>query len=74
MQGEDRGVLTECAIEFAGGALRDAVQEQACQDGLMILACGPAGLRFRPPLDTTAAEVDEALAMIKKAVEKTPKP
>lgn len=67
-----RGLM--CAIEFASGALRDAVQEQAYQDGLMILACGPASLRFRPPLDTTAAEVDEALALIKKAVEKTPKP
>ena len=40
----------------------------------MILACGPASLRFRPPLDTTAAEVDEALAIIKKAVETTPRP
>jgi L-lysine 6-transaminase precursor (EC 2.6.1.36) len=67
-----RGLM--CAIEFASPALRDAVQEQAYQDGLMILACGPASLRFRPPLDTTAAEVDEALAILKSAVEKTPRP
>jgi len=65
-----RGMM--CAIEFASPALRDAVQEQAYQDGLIILACGPQSLRFRPPLDTTAAEVDEALAIIKKAIEKTP--
>jgi L-lysine 6-transaminase len=67
-----RGLM--CAIEFASPALRDAVQEQAYQDGLMILACGPASLRFRPPLNTTAGEVDEALAIIKQAVEKTPTP
>jgi L-lysine 6-transaminase len=65
-----RGMM--CAIEFASPALRDAVQEQAYQDGLIILSCGPQSLRFRPPLDTTAAEVDEALAIIKKAIEKTP--
>jgi len=69
-----RGLGLMCAIEFASPALRDAVQEQAYQDGLMILGCGPASLRFRPPLDTTAGEVDEALAFIKKAVEQTPKP
>ena len=66
-----RGLGLMCAIEFASPALRDAVQEQAYQDGLMILGCGPASLRFRPPLDTTSTEVDEALAIIKKAVETT---
>jgi L-lysine 6-transaminase len=66
-----RGLM--CAIEFSEPAVRDAVQEKAYELGMMILACGPGSLRFRPPLDTTAAEIDEALGVLRKAVEATPK-
>ncbi len=66
-----RGLM--CAIEFADPAMRDAVQDQAYEMGMMILACGPKSLRFRPPLDVTTAEVDEALDILKKAVEKVAK-
>jgi L-lysine 6-transaminase len=62
-----------CAIEFPAGPVRDAVQEKAYELGMMILACGPASLRFRPPLDTTVAEIDEALGILKQAVEATSK-
>ncbi len=62
-----RGMM--CAIEFSEGPLRDAVQDKAYELGMMILACGPQSLRFRPPLDTTAAEIDEALGILKKSVE-----
>ena len=65
-----RGLM--CAIEFASPALRDAVQDKAYEMGMMILACGPASLRFRPPLDVTVAEVDEALGLLKRAVESVP--
>ncbi len=37
--------------------------------GLMILPCGHRSLRFRPPLDITMAEVDEALEVLDKAVD-----
>jgi 4-aminobutyrate aminotransferase-like enzyme len=36
---------------------------------MIILPCGHRSLRFRPPLDITAAEVDEALAIVEKATE-----
>ena len=36
---------------------------------MIILACGTKSLRFRPPLDITADEVDEALDVLAKATE-----
>ncbi len=35
---------------------------------LTILPCGHRSLRFRPPLDITAAEVDEAIDIIRRAI------
>jgi 4-aminobutyrate aminotransferase-like enzyme len=37
---------------------------------MMILNCGHRSLRFRPPLDVTAAEVDEALDILRRAAQK----
>ena len=62
-----RGLL--CAIDFPEGATRDAVAKRAYEQGMIILACGHRSLRFRPPLDITTAEVDEALGIIEKATE-----
>ena len=62
-----RGLM--CAISFTDGATRDAVQDKAYESGMMILSCGRRSLRFRPPLDITVAEIDEALGLLKKAVE-----
>jgi L-lysine 6-transaminase len=66
-----RGLM--CAISFTDGATRDAVKEKAYESGVVILSCGRRSLRFRPPLDVTTAEVDEALGILKKAVELTQK-
>jgi L-lysine 6-transaminase len=60
-----RGLM--CAIDFADGALRDAVAEKAYELGVIILGCGEQSLRFRPPLDVTAEEVDEALELLARA-------
>ena len=35
---------------------------------MVILPCGKKSLRFRPPLDVTAAEADEALDILRRAV------
>jgi 4-aminobutyrate aminotransferase-like enzyme len=34
---------------------------------MIILSCGTRSLRFRPPLDVTTAEVDEALEVLARA-------
>ncbi|HTM57122.1 MAG TPA: L-lysine 6-transaminase [Candidatus Udaeobacter sp.] len=62
-----RGVM--CAIDFPDGATRDAVADRAYELGMIILPCGTRSLRFRPPLDVTAAEVDEGVALLSRAIE-----
>jgi L-lysine 6-transaminase len=58
-----------CAIDFPDTETRDAVGAKCYELGMIILPCGTKSLRFRPPLDITAAEVDEALATIGRATE-----
>jgi L-lysine 6-transaminase len=65
-----RGVGLMCAIDFPDGAFRDAVAERAYELGMIILPCGTRSLRFRPPLDVTTAEVDEALGLLERAARK----
>ena len=64
-----RGKGLMCAIDFPDGAVRDAVAERAFDLGMIILPCGTQSLRFRPPLDVVAAEIDEALGVLSRAVE-----
>jgi L-lysine 6-transaminase len=66
-----RGLM--CAIDFADGDIRGAVQGKAYELGMIILGCGTRSLRFRPPLDITVAEIDEALSLLDKAIEQTGK-
>jgi L-lysine 6-transaminase len=61
-----RGLM--CAIDFPDGVTRDAAANRAYELGMIILPCGTRSLRFRPPLDITAAEVDEALDLLKRAI------
>jgi L-lysine 6-transaminase len=61
-----RGLM--CAIDFPNGKLRDQVGDRAYEQGMIILACGHRSLRFRPPLDITVEEVDEAVDIIRKAI------
>lgn len=61
-----RGLM--CAIDFPDGAARDATARAAYDRGMIILPCGQRSLRFRPPLDITTAEVDEAIEIIEKSL------
>jgi 4-aminobutyrate aminotransferase-like enzyme len=38
--------------------------------GMMLLSCGKRSVRFRPPLDVTAAEIDEAIGILETAAAK----
>ena len=42
--------------------------DKAYELGLMILGCGRRSIRFRPALDITKAEIDEALDLVRKAL------
>jgi L-lysine 6-transaminase len=60
-----RGLM--CAVDFPDGGTRDKVADEAYEMGMMILGCGKLSVRFRPPLDVTAAETDEALDILDAA-------
>ena len=61
-----RGLM--CAIDFPDTEMRNRVADKAYDLGLMILGCGHRSLRFRPPLDITATEIDEALELLTRAM------
>jgi L-lysine 6-transaminase len=60
-----------CAIDLPTPEQRDRLRDKMFEEGAIILGCGTVGLRFRPPLDITDAEVDEGLALIRKALRAT---
>ncbi len=66
-----RGLGLMCAIDFTDGALRNTVADKAYELGMIILSCGTHSLRFRPPLDVTKDEIDEAVGILKRAVERS---
>jgi len=63
-----RGMGLMCAIDLPSTETRDALKEKLYGQGVLILGCGTHGLRFRPPLDIAADEVDEALDLIRMAL------
>ena len=67
--GNARGRGLMCAIDFPDPATRDAVVEKAYELGAVVLGCGERGIRFRPPLDITLEEIDEALSLMRRAVQ-----
>jgi L-lysine 6-transaminase len=67
-----RGLM--CAIDFADGATRDKVADEAYEMGMMILSCGKRSVRFRPPLDVITAEIDEAIGLLETAAAKVAAP
>jgi L-lysine 6-transaminase len=64
-----RGLGLMCAIDLPDAATRDALAQKLYELGAVILGCGVKGLRFRPPLDITTAELDEGLELIRRALD-----
>jgi L-lysine 6-transaminase len=61
-----RGLM--CAIDLPDAAARDGLVKAMFDRGVMLLPCGDKSIRFRPPLDVTAAEIDEGLEQLRQAV------
>lgn len=53
-----RGLM--CAFDLATPALRDRLKDLLEEDGVIILPCGERSIRFRPVLDFTTQDADEA--------------
>lgn len=68
-----RGLMIGMELVRADGSpareLVDALLHRAFHNGLLLLSCGVSTLRFMPPLCVTTAEVDEALAMLRMALD-----
>ena len=62
-----RGLL--CALDLPTPEQREALRKALYAEGLLILQCGTHGLRFRPPLDITPAEIDEGIAILQRTLE-----
>jgi L-lysine 6-transaminase len=65
-----RGKGLMCAFDLRDGALRDRVIENAYAEGLMVIGCGPASIRFRPPLIVNREEIAIGLETLRKGVKK----
>src|SRR5262249_52203662 len=61
------GVMLACDVQRAD--LRDALLDRTFRRGLILLAAGERTVRFYPRYDTLPAAIDEALAILRLAVE-----
>jgi L-lysine 6-transaminase len=68
-----RGLLA--AVTVRDPALRDEVLRRALDDeSLLALPCGTDGIRLRPALNVTAAELDDALSRLDRVLSRLPVP
>ena len=58
-----RGLMI--AFDLPTPELRKKAHETLIANGLLLLTCGPRSIRFRPPLNLTAAEADAALDIVR---------
>jgi L-lysine 6-transaminase len=75
VQAELGGVMTNArgrglmiAFDLPSPEARDKAHKRLIQDGLLLLTCGVRSIRFRPPLNLTAAEADTALDIVRTSL------
>lgn len=61
-----RGLM--CAFDLPTPEKRDELKDKLYANHLLVLTCGSVTIRFRPPLNITAEEIDEAVAIVEKTV------
>jgi len=61
-----RGLM--CAFDLETPDLRRCVMERCHANGLLMLASGPQGIRFRPALNVTREEIEEGLERIDRSL------
>ena len=61
-----RGLM--CAFDLPSPEIRDKVKKMLYDNGLLILPCGPRGIRFRPPLTISSEEINEGLSVIDRTI------
>lgn len=63
-----RGKGLMCAFDMPNTHARNAVISACYDNGLMILPCGTHSIRFRPPLNITADQIDDGMEIIKTSL------
>lgn len=63
-----RGRGLFCAFDLPDTACRDALVTSIVRLGLIVLKCGTKTIRFRPPLNVTAEEIEKAVGILKEAL------
>lgn len=63
-----RGLELMITFDLPTPDIRKKMHEQLLADGLLLLTCGVRSVRFRPPLNLTAAEADTALDIVRKSL------
>jgi len=63
-----RGQGLMCAIDLPDPKTRDAAIKRCFADGMLVLACGPRSLRFRPALNVTAEIIAEGVQRLEAAI------
>jgi L-lysine 6-transaminase len=61
-----RGLM--CAFDLETAELRKRVMGRCQANGLMMLASGPRGIRFRPALNVAREEVEEGIALLRRSL------
>jgi L-lysine 6-transaminase len=69
-----RGLGLFCAFDLPDSACRDAFITTTMKKGLVVLKCGPNTIRFRPPLNVSADEIEKAAAILDEALAESDKP
>lgn len=64
-----RGVGLMCALDLPTTQLRNRVVRRCFEDGMIVLPCGRASIRFRPTLTVPAEAIAEGLHHLKRAIE-----
>ena len=63
-----RGLGLMRAISFDDPKLRNAVETECWRRGLLVLGCGPRGIRFIPPLNISEAQVHGGMDVMDAAL------
>lgn len=63
--GNVRGKGLWCAMDLDTAQSRNQLKLKAYEEGLILIGCGDRAIRFRPPLNISASELDDGIAIIR---------
>ena len=65
---QPRGLGGMIAFDLPTTDQRNRLRRDAFRNGLLVLACGPRSIRFRPALTITVEELDEGIARLRECL------